>query len=48
MKSPLSPPLFEATSSVQWAPPNPTTSEGSPGIAIGALPEEFCVDVDIL
>ena len=34
MKSPLSPLLFEATSPVQWAPPNPTTSQGRPGIAI--------------
>lgn len=28
MKSPLSPLLFESTSSVKRAPPNPTTSEG--------------------
>ena len=47
MKSPLSPLLFESTSSVKRAPPSPTTSKGSPGIAIGALPVEFCVEIDI-
>ena len=47
MKSPLSPPLFESTSSVKWAPPSPTTSEGRPGIAVGALPVEFHIEIDI-
>lgn len=47
MKSPLSPLLFESTSSVKWALPNPTTSEGRPGTAIGVLPVEFRIETDI-
>lgn len=40
MKSPLSPPLFESTSSVKRAPPNPTAAREG-GAAAGALPVEF-------